>query len=91
MFNFFIRKKTAALELEVRVHSRSGLVFNGQARAISAANEVGVFDILPMHSRFVATFSGDLTIHQGKTQKKLDLNGGVIRVVDNRVEIFVGA
>lgn len=76
--------------LRVNIHSREGVLFNGEADALSASNDAGVFDILPMHSRFVATFSGDIILHQGKTDQKIALTGGVIRVVDNQVEVFVG-
>ena len=76
--------------LRVNIHSREGTLFNGEADALSASNEAGVFDILPMHSRFVATFSGDIILHQDKTEQKIALTGGVIRVIDNQVEVFVG-
>lgn len=77
--------------MQVIIHGREGVLFEGAAHALSASNERGAFDLLPMHSRFVSTFTGELTLHlSGGRQQKFTLQSGVIRLDQNQAEVFVG-
>ena len=65
--------------------------FSGEAWAVSSANKVGKFDILPHHSNFITQVFDNLTIH---TLEKKDLNfkfaRGVLEVSQDQVKIFLG-
>lgn len=79
------------IQFKVVVYGRQGVIFEGQARALTATNDRGTFDILPMHSRFVSTFQGALTLHlAGKKNQILELQSGVIRVDQELAEVFEG-
>ena len=49
--------------LQVTVHTREGIVFQGAASAVSGKNHVGPFDVLPMHANFVTTLFESVIIY----------------------------
>ena len=76
----------------VSVRSRAGLVFAGEVISISSKNAVGVFDVLPLHSNFISIIRGLLTLQiQETVGKEIPVDVGVIRVKENKVDIYVGA
>jgi len=78
-------------QLKVVVYGRQGVIFEGQVTALTAVNDRGTFDILPMHSRFVSTFEGALTLHLPNSKSQiLELQSGVIRVDQELAEVFDG-
>jgi F0F1-type ATP synthase epsilon subunit len=77
--------------IHVTVHKKDGIVFEGNATSISSTNEKGVFDILPMHTNFVAIINTTLTIRVKDTiPTVMSIPRGIIHVKANVVEIFVG-
>lgn len=90
-FGLFGHKDKPVQTIAVLVHSRSGMLFDGKVRSFSASNQIGNFDILPMHSHYVGTFDGqvDLVLENGQ-HRKLDLSAGVIRFKEGTVEVFEG-
>lgn len=78
-------------KIQVKVRKREGMVFEGEAYAVSSTNEIGPFDILFNHANFVAKIKDKLTIHQTETSKKdIDITTGIISAKENLVEIFLG-
>jgi F0F1-type ATP synthase epsilon subunit len=65
--------------------------FKGSAEAVSGENDVGKFDILPLHANFVSLIFNSLTV-QTPEKKKLDykFKRGVLEVSENKVNVFLG-
>ena len=77
--------------LHVTVHKKDGIVFEGNATSVTSTNDKGVFDILPMHTNFVAIINTTLTIRVKDTlPTTLSIPRGVIHVKENMVQVFVG-
>ena len=79
------------LKLQVAVRDRSGAIFEGEADAISANNDKGPFDILPLHTNFICIIHKNLTLYlKDKVVKELSFGTGVLKVAENKVEIYLG-
>ncbi len=79
------------LTLNIKVRSREGLIFDGRAYAISSTNDVGPFDILPLHANFVSVIQSFLIITLVDGSKKhIQVDKGIIRVRENNADIFLG-
>jgi F0F1-type ATP synthase epsilon subunit len=75
--------------LLVRFISPSETFFEGEAKAVSANDASGPFDILPGHSSFVGLLtSGDVVIKSVEGDRSIGISRGIIHVHDNRVEVF---
>jgi F0F1-type ATP synthase epsilon subunit len=66
-------------------------LFDGDVEAVSSKNEVGPFDILAEHANFVSTVNQYVRIHKidGEVEE-LTIDRGILRVKENKLEIFVG-
>lgn len=77
--------------LVVNIKSPEEIFFQGQADAISSINEVGDFDVLPLHENFISLIQKTLVIYQkGQKLKEMQIETGVIKVANNNVNIFLG-
>jgi len=79
--------------IDLIIRKRDGVVFEGKVYAVSSTNEIGPFDVLPLHANFVCTIKDYLTVHIDealKNEKKFPLETGVMRVKENKVEIYMG-
>jgi F-type H+-transporting ATPase subunit epsilon len=76
-------------KLSVVIKTREGILFEGEAEAVSARNTTGEFDILPEHSQFVTSITGAVKIHlDGGKLKVIELAQAILHVKDDKVEIF---
>lgn len=79
------------LKLQVVIRDRSGALFEGEADAVSSNNDKGPFDILPLHANFICIIHKGLTLHlKNKIVKGLSFGTGVLKVAQNKVEIYLG-
>lgn len=73
------------------MRKRDGLLFSGQVLAISSENEIGPFDVLPYHANFVSSLKNYVLVHlDGGLKKQFEIQRGLLRVENNKAEIFVG-
>lgn len=64
--------------------------YEGPAEAVSAANSVGQFDILPGHADFFSVLEpGEVVITTGKDPITFNISNGIAAVRDNEVMLFV--
>ena len=76
--------------LSVEVMNPLEILFQGQATAVSSANPRGKFDILPNHAPFISLIKDSVTVHlDSEKSKKFELDRGVIRCFDNKVEVYL--
>jgi len=82
--------KTPKYFLRVLITSQKGILYNGQAKAISSINKKGPFDILPLHTNFISLIYKTIKINSsGKKIKEFKLNTGVLRVKNNTAEAIL--
>jgi F-type H+-transporting ATPase subunit epsilon len=77
--------------MAVKVFSPREVYYDGPAISLSAENDTGKFDILPLHHSFISLLkAGNVTIglHDDK-QKVLAIEKGLLRVKDNKVTVFL--
>ena len=77
--------------IPLTIHDRTGVVFSGEVRGISAYNARGLFDVLPLHSNFISVLRKKLVLHKSDGSKEeIHLDSGVIRILLSKAVVFVG-
>jgi hypothetical protein len=77
--------------LLVKVRDSEKVHFEGYVDRISSFNEVGPFDVYPMHANFISILTKHLTLYQKHEKvKELPLEQAVIKVKKDAVHIFLG-
>jgi len=67
------------------------LIFAGEAEAVSSVNDKGPFDVLPLHANFISLIREKVVLHlTGAVERPLSLESGVMRVKENKVEVYLG-
>jgi len=76
--------------LTVVVRNKDKILYNGQARGITATNDKGPFDILQQHENFISLIRGKIIIHvTPKEEKEIQIENGIVRVYRDKVYIYV--
>lgn len=85
------KKQAKQDELYVKVLSQFKTYFDGFAQSLSAENETGPFDILKGHANFISLLKpGEVRIKKlNNNEEKLDVERGIVRVNQNKVEVFL--
>lgn len=77
-------------ELNVVVRSRSKTYFQGKAKVVSSNNDTGVFDVLPEHANFITLVDKFVVVTLARgDEQKFDIDKGVMRVLENKVDIYL--
>lgn len=77
--------------LKLLIQDPEKIVFEGMVHAVSSFNEVGLFDILPLHQNFISIINQKIIIRQDeKTKQEIEIKRGIIKVLKNQVFIFLG-
>ncbi len=83
-------KPVTDADLQVVARSPFHVFYEGPAQSVTAANKVGVFDILPGHADFFSILNpGEVIIETGSDQVNFDINNGILTVRNNEVTFFV--
>ena len=77
--------------LNVTIRSKEKLLYSGVAKTLSSENEKGPFDILSGHANFISLIFSYVIIDRGlETEHSFDLEKGVLYVLSDRIEVYVG-
>ena len=77
-------------DLNVVARAPFNVYYEGAAKAITATNKVGEFDILPGHADFFSVLSpGEVIIETNSQPVVFNITNGIITVRDNEVLLFV--
>lgn len=83
-------KATAPEALDIIARSPFHIYYEGKAQVVSAANNVGPFDILPGHADFFSILkAGEVLIESDSDSISFKISNGIISVRDNEVWLFV--
>lgn len=75
----------------VKIKDTEKILFEGEVDRISSFNEMGPFDIYPMHANFISILRQELTLYKDK--KKLQdfkFEQAVLKVKQDKAQIFLG-
>lgn len=76
---------------KVKIRDTEKTVFEGEVERISSFNEVGPFDIYPMHANFISILHQELSLYkEHKKIKELKFEQAVLKVKHDNVQIFLG-
>ena len=77
--------------ISVVVRDRKGVVWEGQATAVTGRNVVVTFDVLPEHSNFISIISKKLIVKTAdKKNREFNVESGIMQVRENKVMIYLG-
>jgi F0F1-type ATP synthase epsilon subunit len=77
--------------LNVRVRDAQNVIFEGEVDRISSYNEVGPFDIYPMHANFISIIRKQLSLYKDKEKvKEIDVEKAVMKVKKDSAKVFLG-
>lgn len=75
----------------VKVRDTENLIYEGEVERISSFNEMGPFDIYPMHANFISILHQELALFaNGEKVKELKFEQAVMKVKQDVAHIFLG-
>lgn len=76
---------------KLKVRSTDGILFEGDVERISSFNEVGPFDIYPMHANFISILRQEAIVYKDKKkEKEFKFEQAVLKVKKDVASIFLG-
>lgn len=77
--------------LQVTLRSKEKMLYEGVANSVSSENEEGTFDVLPQHANFISLIHNYIIIDRGlSTEQTFQMEKGVLYVVSNKIDVYVG-
>lgn len=77
--------------INIKVRDAQNIIFEGEVDRISSYNEVGPFDIYPMHANFISIIKKGLTLYKKNEMiKNIELEKAVMKVKKDVVKVFLG-
>jgi F0F1-type ATP synthase epsilon subunit len=77
--------------INVKVRDTENVLYEGEIDRISSFNEVGPFDIYPMHANFISIINTKVTLYnKKKVQKELTFEQAVMKVKKDIAHIYLG-
>ena len=78
-------------KISVSIKNKKEQLFLGDASSVTSNNESGVFDILPYHVNFITLIFDFIIIDRNMpSEKRYEMENGVLYTISNRVDIYVG-
>ena len=78
-------------KFKVKVKDTETTIFEGEVDRISSYNEVGPFDIYPMHANFISIIRQEVILYSNKEKvKELQFEQAVMKVKQDTAQIFLG-
>ena len=83
--------KNSNFTFHLFVRSPEVVVFEGDVKALTSENEVGVFDVLPLHENFISVIQSFLKIHDvNGGVREIEIDKGILEVWQDTAEIYLG-
>lgn len=78
-------------KIKVKIRDTQNVVFEGEVDRISSFNDVGRFDVFPMHANFISIIHHELALYDNHQKvKELKIEQAVMKVKQDSVHIFLG-
>ncbi len=76
-------------QMKVKVFSPFEVMYEGNAKALSAQNALGSFDVLPDHTNFMTLLvASELQVITAIDTRKFAIEHGILKVSENIVTVF---
>ncbi|KKQ74993.1 MAG: hypothetical protein US96_C0019G0007 [Candidatus Woesebacteria bacterium GW2011_GWB1_38_5b] len=76
--------------LHVNIKAKDRIIYEGDVTAVTSFNDIGLFDILPLHENFISIVKNKVILHKNDAQREFKIEAGVLKVRDNKVNIYIG-
>jgi F0F1-type ATP synthase epsilon subunit len=77
--------------IKVIIRDTQEIIFDGDVDRITSFNEVGRFDVYPLHANFISIIKHELTLFKKNEKiKELKIEQAVMKVKKDMVHIFLG-
>jgi F0F1-type ATP synthase epsilon subunit len=77
--------------LQVKIRDTQSILFEGEADRINSYNEIGPFDIYPMHANFISIIQNKVAVYRNKEKvKELTFEQAIMKVKKDIVHIYLG-
>ncbi|NLZ20351.1 MAG: F0F1 ATP synthase subunit epsilon [Bacteroidales bacterium] len=74
--------------LTIRIMTSEGMLHEGTASAVFLPGQIGPFEVLPNHAPIISALSaGPVRMMNGGKEQRIDVGGGVVRVLDNVITV----
>lgn len=77
-------------KIHLTIKTKDSILFDADTQSVSSFNDVGPFDILPMHENFISLIKDRIVIHDKNEQKEMKIEGGLLKASKNKVDIYLG-
>jgi F0F1-type ATP synthase epsilon subunit len=83
--------KSSVPTLNVKIIALGEIIWNGEAKSITAENTSGVFDILPEHTNFISILKETpITIQTENEKKEFSFPRSLLYAKANMIKIYTG-
>jgi F0F1-type ATP synthase epsilon subunit len=73
------------------IRDTENVLFEGDVDRITAFNEVGRFDVYPMHANFISILTQEVTLYKDNQKvKEIKIEQAVMKVKQDVAQIFLG-
>jgi F0F1-type ATP synthase epsilon subunit len=77
--------------IKVRIRDTQNIIFEGDCDRVSSYNEIGRFDVYPMHANFISILHQEIALYNKKAKvKELKIEQAVMKVKQDVLHIFLG-
>lgn len=77
--------------LNLIIEDTNEVIFSDKVDRLTSYNEMGRFDIYPLHANFISIITSQIDIYQDKKKiKEMKIDQAVLKVKKNEVHIFLG-
>ncbi len=77
--------------IKVKVRDAENIIFDGEVDRISSFNEMGRFDVFPMHANFISIIIQELSLFKNNEKlKEIKIEQAILKVKQDVVNIFLG-
>lgn len=77
--------------IKLKVQDAESIIFEGEVDRISSFNEVGLFDVFPMHANFISIIRQQLVFYKNHEKiKEIKIEQAILKAKQDVVHIFLG-
>ena len=77
--------------IKVKVRDAENVIFEGEVDRISSYNEVGKFDIFPLHANFISIIRKGIELFKDHQKiKDVKIDQAILKVKQDAVNIYLG-
>jgi len=75
----------------LKVRDADTILFEGEVDRISSFNEVGRFDVFPMHANFISIIQKELSLFKGHEKlKEIKIEQAILKIKQDSASIYLG-